>query len=489
MAIRNSTKVKAKIKRYLRLTHRYTGIAMSLLFAIWFISGIFMIYTDFPSVSEKDVRKRRPPLQWKKVKIKPEEILGRAAISCTTPFHLQMMGPTPVYHVRDTSGKKLVINAINGNLIDTINQKTASTVFKKLFPEYDTSAITINVIHQQDQWIPQSSYQQHLPVYVFHTGDTDDTRVYISGTTGALIQMHDRRQRIMAWLGPIPHWIYFTFLRVHHGAWVWVIYMLSGIGIIVSLSGIGTGLWQFYKRRNGRYTPYRKRWFYWHHYSGLVFGVFTFTWVLSGLFSMNPGNFSPPSRLSKAEQARWRGTQINTDSCITIKPPGQHAYIKQVRGKTIHNSLFLFYYHADSLIGHCKAGHESSALKNAFSDNFITQTMQKVVGIEQEKTNKLHHYNQYYYDTDKEKPLPVLQYYKKDSDLVYYADPRRAKIVHKESVNGRWHRWLYDGLHTWNFSLGWHDSLSWQIMIILFLSGGTALSVTGVILTVRWLKK
>ena len=60
----------------------------------------------------------------------------------------------------------------------------------------------------------------------------------------------------------------------------------SIVGTFLTVIGLVLGVIQF---RRGR-SPYRGL-FYWHHLTGLIFGVVTLTWVVSGLFSMNPWGF------------------------------------------------------------------------------------------------------------------------------------------------------------------------------------------------------
>jgi hypothetical protein len=54
--------------------------------------------------------------------------------------------------------------------------------------------------------------------------------------------------------------------------------------------GLYLGIVQFKRGRDGRLSPYRGL-FYWHHLSGLVFGVVTLAFVASGVVSMNPWGF------------------------------------------------------------------------------------------------------------------------------------------------------------------------------------------------------
>jgi hypothetical protein len=62
--------------------HRWLGVALCLLFLIWFTSGTVMMYWDFPSVSSEDHLDRSPGLDPSKIRVLPAEayaILNRAA--------------------------------------------------------------------------------------------------------------------------------------------------------------------------------------------------------------------------------------------------------------------------------------------------------------------------------------------------------------------------------------------------------------------------
>ena len=41
-------------KKHLILTHRWMGVFFCALFAVWFVSGIVMMYWDFPQVQAED---------------------------------------------------------------------------------------------------------------------------------------------------------------------------------------------------------------------------------------------------------------------------------------------------------------------------------------------------------------------------------------------------------------------------------------------------
>ena len=46
--------LKATGLKWLYLTHRWIGIVTCLLCAVWFISGLVMVYVPYPGLSDRD---------------------------------------------------------------------------------------------------------------------------------------------------------------------------------------------------------------------------------------------------------------------------------------------------------------------------------------------------------------------------------------------------------------------------------------------------
>ena len=61
------------IKRSLIFIHRWLGVALSVLFMLWFCSGIVMMYWSYPEVSVRDRLERAPVLNPSQIKLSPEE--------------------------------------------------------------------------------------------------------------------------------------------------------------------------------------------------------------------------------------------------------------------------------------------------------------------------------------------------------------------------------------------------------------------------------
>lgn len=98
----------------------------------------------------------------------------------------------------------------------------------------------------------------------------------------------------------------------------------------------------------------------------------------------------------------------------------------------------------------------------------------------------LDQYDAYYQDRERRKPLPVIMALTNDSEATrYYIDPKTASVVGSYS-NSNWvNRWLYHGLHSLSFPFLYNHRPLWDIVVITFMVGGTALCLTSLVLAWR----
>src|SRR5579863_9440894 len=81
--------------------HRWTGAAFCLLFSWWFISGIFMMYCDFPEVKESDVLARAQPLDEAQIKLAPAEAWASLRMpGAPDAVALEMIDRRPAYRFK-----------------------------------------------------------------------------------------------------------------------------------------------------------------------------------------------------------------------------------------------------------------------------------------------------------------------------------------------------------------------------------------------------
>src|SRR5437899_7640643 len=100
MADRRACAVANGLWRLLVVTHRYLGVAVGVLMAMWFLSGIVMMYVGFPRVEEEPRMRKLLPISWQTccdfgertlsddetiLRGQVENLAGRAAIRLQRP--------------------------------------------------------------------------------------------------------------------------------------------------------------------------------------------------------------------------------------------------------------------------------------------------------------------------------------------------------------------------------------------------------------------
>jgi RNase P protein component len=99
---------------------------------------------------------------------------------------------------------------------------------------------------------------------------------------------------------------------------------------------------------------------------------------------------------------------------------------------------------------------------------------------------ELNQYDRYYLDRRRHRPLPVILARLNDADQTrYYIDPKTARVVGTYSSRNRVSRWLYHGLHSLDFPWLYNHRPAWDIVVIVFMAGGTALAATAFVLAWR----
>jgi hypothetical protein len=98
-------------------------------------------------------------------------------------------------------------------------------------------------------------------------------------------------------------------------------------------------------------------------------------------------------------------------------------------------------------------------------------------------------YESYYVDRHGDRPLPVLAVRLDDpAASLYYIDLRTARIAASYVTPTRWNRWLYHGLHSFDLPWLYRHRPSWDVVVLALMLGGTALSVTSLVIAWRRLR-
>lgn len=265
--------------RWLVLTHRYVGIAIGLLMMVWLLSGIVMLFARWPSVDEGRRIEALAPIPWAACCVfpdqRPETRLDKASV--------EGVAGKPVLRLPDG-----VFDLTTGQPMAPLSADQASRVAAEFAARSGISGAP-NTVEPliRDQWTVTGYFNKHRPMWKVAFDDAAGSVVYVSAGSGKVVQMTDRKARVLNWLGAIPHWLYPAILRQDAKLWQQVVIWTSVVGTFLTLTGLYLGIATLGRTRSGRLSPYRGM-MAWHHWTGLATGLLTLAWVFSGLMSMNP---------------------------------------------------------------------------------------------------------------------------------------------------------------------------------------------------------
>jgi hypothetical protein len=95
-------------------------------------------------------------------------------------------------------------------------------------------------------------------------------------------------------------------------------------------------------------------------------------------------------------------------------------------------------------------------------------------------------YDSYYYSRGRQTPLPVLRVKFDDpAQTWFYVDPEMSQLLAQVPRLARVERWLYNGLHSLDFSFWYQKRPLWDIGVILLSLGGLASSGIGLVLGIK----
>ena len=301
----------------LMFVHRYLGVAFCLIFVVWFASGIVMIYKRLPEYSAEERLARLPALDTAAIRLTPAQALEAANVSGEPRrVLLTSLRSRPVYRFVVDEGTATV-HADDGSYLELVDPEDAVAIVAAAFPESRATARHLAALHRPDQWTINNRFSATGALHRVALGDSAGTEAYVAEATGEIVMKTDRSSRFWGYAGPVMHWFYFTPLRVGRGPlWNNLIVYGSTVGCVLCILGLVIGVYRFSAarrfKRGTSMTPY-VGWLQWHHYAGLLFGVFTLTWTFSGLLTMTPWNLFAQRGPSPEQTRAIRGDGVALD--------------------------------------------------------------------------------------------------------------------------------------------------------------------------------
>jgi hypothetical protein len=522
------------LRRLLIFSHRYLGIAISLMCVVWFASGITMMYAGgMPRLSAQTRLERQAPLDLSRVRLTPAEAAQRLrAAGAARPAGEAPTGGAGRRGNRDEGGARpelltvlerpayrfqgrgaQTVFADDGEILHEVDVETSRQIASR-FANVPADRVHFErTLNEPDQWTLGN--RAHETLHKFRIDDGAGTEVYVSPRTADVSTVTTSANRALAWIGTIPHWMYFVSLRANQPLWYKIVIWLSSAACVLTVLGLILAFTQFRRTRpfSLKKAIVYRGWMRWHYILGAVFGVFALTWAFSGLMSMEPWDWT-----------NARGLEVRRDiftggrmDLAHFGPMDPAAFARVLGDRTLKQVGFTRiqgedYYtlastagasrpeqHAERLhqpypVG--RRGEPGRLLVSAqtlevraqpFSVESIVERIRKAMPdtpiIEQ---TLLTDYDSYYYSRHGQSPLPVLRVKFGDPMQSWiYIDPARGEMLSEVHRYSRIERWLYNGLHSLDFRFWYSKRPLWDIGMILLLLGGLATSALGLYLGVK----
>jgi hypothetical protein len=489
--------------RAIVFSHRWLGIAGWLVFIMWFATGIVMMYARMPAFSRAERLATLAPLDLSDARLSPSDALRSRHIVEPERVVVAMLTGRPVYRVL-AHGTWTTVFADDGEALGRLSPGQALDEVRRIAPQTPTIRYDARIT-EPDQWTLEDGAA--LPLHRVALGDADDRVFYLAERTGEIVGKTTRRERWLAYAGAVPHWLYFTPLRRHRDVWAESIIWMSAAGSVMCVLGLVWGVFC------GITSPYRhpqpggsvgapsaapalgwkrgtrvgvtyRGCMRWHHYAGLTFGMVTFTWFFSGLLSMDPLDWHAATAPTPSQRDALSGGPLRLDRVALddlrraeeLAPRARLSGGSQDPGASPRGAREI---EIGQFLGEPRLIVDGRAGAAIDRDRLLRAARDAIPGSAVTGVASLDGYDAYYYDRGHELPLPVLRVQYADPRATWlYLDPNRGIILRKEERSSRVNRWLYHGLHSFDFPFLYNRRPLWDIVVILFIVGGMTSAVT-----------
>ncbi len=502
------------MKRWLYLVHRWLGIALAVVMALWFLSGVVMMYVGYPKLTTAERLAGLPPLPAQGCCVPLPQALqaagfgGAASVPAVADRRGNRPGPdswrltsvagAPRYVFAD-SRRQVAVDARSGERVATLSADDALEAARH-FAGGVAGRYVAQV--QEDAWTHSRALDGHRPLHVVAVDDDRSNWLYVSSRTGEVVRDASFTERSWGWVGAWLHWLYVIRGGPLDGWWTDIIIGLSLAGTVGALTGLVIGVmrWRFRGRyKSGRRTPYAGFMDRWHHVLGLVGGLLCLTWVLSGLLSVNPWKvFTAPG--AKPDRQAYAGGPLQPQ----LAPPAAEVLARlQAQGRQPrelhwrrvggrHDVLALAPGAAPVVVDAVQV-HDQAVPEARWRDAAAAL----LPGARLVQQQRLTDYDRWYYTREPhtmsghiERPLPAWRLQFDDPNETWVTiDERSGAIVQISDGHRRVDRWLFAFLHSFDLPALLASRPAWDAGMVFFSLAGLGLSLTGVVTGWRRLQR
>ena len=502
--------IAARARRWLYLLHRWLGIALAVVMLAWFVSGMVMLYVGYPKLTADERLAALPPLPPAGCCVPLAQAVAAAHVHRATwpapaalrrgtgadeAWRLTSVAGRPTLIVGDEGRQPVAVDAASGRVVTAVTPDDALAAarhFAQGAPVRPVGAVT------EDAWTHSRALDGHRPLHVVAVDEPQRRWLYVSSRTGEVVRDASFTERSWGWLGAWLHWLYLFRGGAVDAWWADIVIGLSLAGCVSVLTGIVVGVWRWRFRgtyRSGRRTPYADRAARWHHVAGLAGGLLAFTWVLSGLFSMNPWKvFDAPG--ARPDRAAYAGAaagpaQAPEPARVLQQLATQGLSAREVTWHRVGGQAFAQAHGGGTprLFGGADA-RAMDVVPEALWQGAAVRLLPGARIVQQERLDR---YDAWYYAREahtmtgqRERPLPAVRLRFDDANHTWVViDPRNGAIVQVSDGHRRVDRWLFAFLHSFDLPALLALRPGWDLWMLGFSLAGTLLAGTAVVTGTR----
>lgn len=456
--VRRPSSRKPWAPRCLVVTHRYVGVIMGLLMLLWFASGIGMLFVHWPEVTDGERAMAQPPIRWERCCAFGDTTGAQVVASAT----IEDLAGRPVLRM---DGE--IVDLATGRAVERVSAGEAAGVAAQFARAHGIAGRPGAArLVERDQWTVTGYFNKRRPFYVFRFDDPATTDIYVSAKTGAVAQVVNGREKVLNWLGPIPHWLYFEALRADTWLWTQVVVWTSVVGVFLTVTGLYLGIVAWRPWRDRRLTPFRG-WMAWHHLTGLAAGILTLTWVASGLVSMNPWGFLEGGEDHRARELTGDVTFAQVQQAV-LAAQANRVVARRLIAAPFGEQVYLM---ADGV----RLGPDGRPAPLASAE--LARAVGGIGGVRSQGLIRTE--DAYYRGHHDAVALPAYRVIFSDG-LRLYLDPASGATLSQVDGAAKGYRWLFDAPHRLDFVTGFDRGGGWaagMVLLLILAGGGVATGV------------
>lgn len=499
-----------RLKRWTYLTHRWLGIALAVVMLAWFVSGMVMLYVGYPKLTADERLAALPALPAQGCCVPLAQAVSAAqAHRATLPaapgprrgaagedtWRLTSVAGRPRLIVGDDGHQPVAVEATSGRVVTAVDRTDALAA-----AQHFAQGAPVRWLDQvaEDAWTHSRALDAHRPLHRVAVDEPQGRWLYVSNRTGEVVRDASLVERSWGWIGAWLHWLYLFRGGALDTWWADIVIGLSIAGCVSVLTGLVVGTWRWRfggTYRNGRRTPYAGRAARWHHVAGMAGGLLAFTWVLSGLFSMNPWKlFDAPG--PRPDRAAYAGAPSGPQNA-----PDPGRVLQQLAAQGLSAREITWHRVGGSVFAQAQGGGLPRLFGGAQAKPIDTvpaalwqaAATRLLPGAQVVRHEHLTRYDTWYYAREphtmtghRERPLPVQRLRFDDAnDTWVVIDPRSGAIVQTSDGHRRVDRWLFAFLHSFDLPALLATRPAWDLWMLGFSLAGTLLAGTAAVTGTR----